>query len=151
MSIAAIVKGHVTGLTILILGNWNGRVSWKLTFNKGGCIDFGQALLKAAEMARSFRPYNAPPPYAPPPGNYYAAPPAYYIPSGGIYNGFVAPLNAFPEQPPAGGVYMYEAPPPYSGIGPDHPPVPAGQLRDSEVIPSAPPHLQQAPPLPTKT
>lgn len=33
-------------------GNWNGEVTWKLTFNRGGCIDFGQALLKANDMGR---------------------------------------------------------------------------------------------------
>jgi len=33
-------------------GNWNGEADWKLTFNKGCCIDFGQALLKANDMGR---------------------------------------------------------------------------------------------------
>uniref|UniRef100_A0A915Q2R5 GRAM domain-containing protein n=1 Tax=Setaria digitata TaxID=48799 RepID=A0A915Q2R5_9BILA len=132
-------------------GNWNGQVTWKLTFNKGGCIDFGMALLKAVDMAQRFRPYGAPPAYAPPPGNYFAAPPAYYIPPGGNYNGFQAPTNAFPNHPPAGDVYMYEAPPPYSGIGPDHSPIPAGQLQNYGMFSSAPsPQLTHAPPLPTK-
>ena len=36
--------------SLLSLGNWNGDVTFKLSFNKGGCIDFGQALLKAADM-----------------------------------------------------------------------------------------------------
>jgi hypothetical protein len=31
-------------------GNWQGEVIWKLSFYKGGCIDFGQALLKAADI-----------------------------------------------------------------------------------------------------
>jgi hypothetical protein len=31
-------------------GGFTGEVQWKLTFNKGGCIDFGQALLKANDM-----------------------------------------------------------------------------------------------------
>lgn len=31
-------------------GNFNGDVTWRLTFNRGGCIDFGQALLKANDM-----------------------------------------------------------------------------------------------------
>lgn len=34
-------------------GNWQGEVTWKLTFNNGGCIDFGQALLKAADMGKT--------------------------------------------------------------------------------------------------
>ncbi|VDK80306.1 unnamed protein product [Litomosoides sigmodontis] len=132
-------------------GNWNGQVTFKLTFGKGGCIDFGMALLKAVDMAQRFRPYGSPPAYAPPPGNYFAAPPAYYIPSGGNYNGFQAPMNTFPNHPPAGDVYMYEAPPPYSGIGPNPSPIPAGQLQDYGVTPNAPPQQQMyAPPLPTK-
>lgn len=89
--------------------------------------------------ANSFcpRPANAPPPYAPPCGAYYSPPPAYYW-TGGQYNGYQAPTNAFPEQPPreniflkntelinffkllfsAESVFMYEQPPPYAGIGP---------------------------------
>lgn len=35
-------------------GNWNGEADWKLTFNKGGCIDFGQALLKANDMGIAY-------------------------------------------------------------------------------------------------
>ncbi|KHN72423.1 WW domain-binding protein 2 [Toxocara canis] len=119
-------------------GNWSGEVTWKLSFNKGGCIDFGQALLQAADMAQRFRPYDAPPAYAPPAGAFFCAPPAYYIPSGGNYNGFQAPTNVFPDQPPAGNVFMYEAPPPYAGIGPDRPPVPAGSLNGSASAPPAP-------------
>lgn len=38
----------------LILGNWNGQVTFKLTFGKGGCIDFGMALLKAVDMGLFF-------------------------------------------------------------------------------------------------
>lgn len=132
-------------------GNWEGEVTWKLTFNSGGCIDFGQALLKAAEMARQFRPYNAPPPYAPPGGAFFAPPPAYYTAPGGNYNGFQAPTQAFPDQPAAGEVYMYESPPPYSGIGPDHAPYPAGDYRQANA--SAPPSYNQAVqagPLPAK-
>lgn len=46
---------------------------------------------------------------------------------------------------------MYEAPPPYSGIGPDHAPYPAGGYQQANA--SAPPAYNdavQAPPLPTK-
>ncbi|MCP9266293.1 Postacrosomal sheath WW domain-binding protein [Dirofilaria immitis] len=132
-------------------GNWNGEVTWKLTFSKGGCIDFGMAMLKAVDMAQRFRPHGAPPAYAPPTGNYFSAPPAYYIPPGGNYNGFQAPINTFPNHPPAGDVYMYEAPPPYSGIGPDHSPIPAGQLQGHGIPPSAPQQPMYAPPLPTKS
>lgn len=40
----------------------------------------------------------------------------------------------------AGEVYMYEAPPPYSGIGPNMPaaPYPAGQTTEAQAAPSAP-------------
>ncbi|VDO14565.1 unnamed protein product [Brugia timori] len=111
------------------------------------------ALLKAVDMAQRFRPYGAPPAYAPPPGNYFAAPPTYYIPPGGNYNGFQAPTNVFPNHPPAGDVYMYEAPPPYSGIGPDPSAIPAGgQVHNSGIGPNAPSQQPMyAPPLPTKS
>ncbi|CAJ0583465.1 unnamed protein product, partial [Mesorhabditis spiculigera] len=104
-------------------GNFDGEVTWKLSFPKGGCIDFGQALLQAADMAQRYRPFDAPPSYAPAPGNYNAAPPGYVIPPNTNYYGFTAPTHVFPEQPPAGEVYMYESPPPYPGIAasPAHP------------------------------
>jgi hypothetical protein len=31
-------------------GNWQGSAQWKMTFNKGGCIDFGMALLGAIDQ-----------------------------------------------------------------------------------------------------
>jgi hypothetical protein len=150
-------------------GGFTGEVQWKLTFNKGGCIDFGQALLKANDMANSFRPHDAPPAYAPPAGTYYAPPPSYYTPQGGQYNGFQAPA-AFPDQPPEGSVFMYEQPPPYSGMGPDRPPNPIGFVSPvpnqqpsaapplypdvnsapAAPYPSAPPSYEQASALPTK-
>ncbi|CAJ0933576.1 unnamed protein product, partial [Mesorhabditis belari] len=117
-------------------GNFDGEVTWKLSFSKGGCVDFGQALLQAADMAQRYRPYDAPPAYAPAPGNFFAAPPGYCIPQQN-YHGFTAPTHAFPDQPPAGEVYMYESPPPYPGIAgpaqqvsgpPVVPPYPAGQI-----------------------
>lgn len=61
-------------------------------------------------------------------------------------------INDFNFQCLAGDVYMYEAPPPYSGIGPNPSPIPAGQLQDDGVAPSAPSQQQMyAPPLPTKS
>uniref|UniRef100_A0A0N5AX96 GRAM domain-containing protein n=1 Tax=Syphacia muris TaxID=451379 RepID=A0A0N5AX96_9BILA len=137
-------------------GNWEGEVTFKLTFNKGGCIDFGQALLKAAEMGNTsqFQAYGVPPPYSPPPPNFYQPQPAFYTPRGNNYNGFQAPTNVFPDQPPAGNVFMYDAPPPYTGIGPNCPPVPAGQL--GQVYPTipnssdAPPSYDQASAIPEK-
>ena len=32
-------------------GNFTGETKFKLAFQSGGCIDFGQALLRAASMA----------------------------------------------------------------------------------------------------
>ncbi len=31
-------------------GNWDGQTVFDLTFNQGGCIDFGKALLRAADL-----------------------------------------------------------------------------------------------------
>ncbi|XP_022189965.1 WW domain-binding protein 2 isoform X2 [Nilaparvata lugens] len=98
-------------------GNWVGEVKFRLTFKKGGAIDFGQAMLKAAHMAsRSGTPADAPPPYAPPPGPWYAAPPPAYAPPPGGYYGWVPQAQAFPNAPPANSVYMTDSPPPYPGI-----------------------------------
>lgn len=106
-------------------GNWEGEVVFKLTFNRGGCIDFGQAMLHANELASRFQQYAAPPPYFAPPPAYYPAPPAYYTQQQGqpIY-GFQPPTQAFPDYPQPGGVFMYDAPPPYTGIGPNAAPYP---------------------------
>ena len=58
-----------------------------------------------------------------------------------------------------GNVFMFDAPPPYSGIGPDRPPFPAGQFggqvypnvpAQGGLPPSAPPAYQEAPELPKK-
>uniref|UniRef100_A0A0K0DNH2 MPN domain-containing protein n=1 Tax=Angiostrongylus cantonensis TaxID=6313 RepID=A0A0K0DNH2_ANGCA len=73
---------YLRGITTAIPGSQlYGEVPWRLTFNKGGCIDFGRTLLEAVDRAERFRPSNAPPPYAPPQGYFYAAPPDYYAPS----------------------------------------------------------------------
>ncbi|KAL3081315.1 hypothetical protein niasHT_039792 [Heterodera trifolii] len=131
-------------------GNWEGEVNWKLTFNRGGCIEFGQALLKTSEMANNFcpRPANAPPPYAPPPGAYYSPPPAYYW-SGGQFNGYQAPVHAFPDQPPPESVFMYEQPPPYAGIGPIRGQNPVPYPSNTPMYP--PQQQVQSEPLPTNT
>ncbi|KAH7732248.1 WW-domain-binding protein [Aphelenchoides avenae] len=148
-------------------GNFNGDVTWRLTFNRGGCIEFGQSLLKANDMANSYRPRDAPPAYAPPPGTYYSPPPSYYMPQAGQYNGFQAPLHAFPDQPEPNSVFMYEQPPPYPGIGPDRPPNPTtaaqshentpllypsvgGSNASAPPYPAAPPAYNQASALPAK-
>ncbi|XP_071452229.1 WW domain-binding protein 2 [Hetaerina americana] len=98
-------------------GNWIGEVKFKLLFKSGGAIDFGQAMLKAAQMAsRNGPPRDAPPPYSPPSGAWYAAPPPAYAPPQTGYYGWSPPVHAFPDHPPANSVFMTDMPPPYPGI-----------------------------------
>ncbi|KAJ1358542.1 hypothetical protein KIN20_016985 [Parelaphostrongylus tenuis] len=120
---------YLRGIAVAIAGSQlYGEVPWRLTFNKGGCIDFGRTLLEAVDRAERFRPSNAPPPYAPPRGYFYAAPPDYYAPSADGHNGLQPPTHAFPDRPSSDSVFMCEAPPPYSGVGPDRAPMPTEQL-----------------------
>jgi len=105
-------------------GNWVGEAKFKLSFKKGGAIDFGQAMLKAAQMGKSKSTRNgvpdSPPPYMPPTGPWYnAPPPAYAPPAGGIY-GWNTNVAGFNTPPPANSVYMVESPPPYPGIMPGY-------------------------------
>ncbi|GMT07447.1 hypothetical protein PENTCL1PPCAC_29621, partial [Pristionchus entomophagus] len=107
-------------------GNYQGEVKWRLSFPKGGCIDFGQALLQAVHIASRQRPTQAPPEYAPTSQMHYtAAAPTYYEAPKGPYYGFVAPTHVFPDRPD-GNVYVYDTPPPYPGIAPTQPNVPGG-------------------------
>jgi len=99
-------------------GNWTGDAVFKLTFYEGGCIEFGEALLNATDLARQYVGDTAPPAYTPPAGDYFSAPPAYYSYQGTNYYGLNVPTEAFPNAPEPGTVYMYEAPPPYTGIAP---------------------------------
>jgi len=99
-------------------GNFTGEAKFKLHFKSGGAIDFGQAMLKAAQMAgRHYGGVNdAPPPYTPPSSDWYAAPPPAYSANPAGYSGWVPPTHVFPDMPPANSVYMTDAPPPYPGI-----------------------------------
>jgi len=97
-------------------GNFVGEAKFKLHFKSGGAIDFGQAMLKAAQMASRNYVNDAPPPYTPPTGAWYAAPPPAYSANPAGYQGWVPPTNVFPEQPAPNTVYMTDAPPPYPGI-----------------------------------
>jgi len=111
---ANFIKGNVNAQAG---GNFSGKASFKLKFFSGGAIEFGQAMLRAAQMANQYMP-PAPPPYTPHQGPYYPAPPpAYMAPSGGI-NGFVPPTHMFPDSPPPNSVYTTDMPPPYPGIYP---------------------------------
>jgi len=98
-------------------GNYTGEAKFKLHFKSGGAIDFGQAMLKAAQMAgRHQGGMDAPPPYTPPSSDWYAAPPPAYSANPAGYGGWVPPTHVFPDMPPANSVYMTDAPPPYPGI-----------------------------------
>ncbi|QQP52014.1 WW domainbinding protein 2like, partial [Caligus rogercresseyi] len=77
-------------------GNFNGSAGFKLHFKSGGAIEFGQAMLQAAQWLQTTMATHAPPPYTPP------GVPA--DPRG--YHGWVPPTNVFPQQPP---VKMKEA------------------------------------------
>ncbi|KAI6215507.1 hypothetical protein M3Y94_00392800 [Aphelenchoides besseyi] len=114
-------------------GNFEGQVGWKLTFSRGGCIDFGKALRQAVMTVQSSRPQNAPPPYMPPAGSAFAAPPAYY--NQAPNNGFQAPTHVFPDRPEEGSLYVFEQPPPYNGINQPS----GGQNIYPTLDPNAPP------------
>jgi len=105
-------------------GGFQGEVKFKLYFKSGGAIDFGTAMLKAAQMASRNYNQNAPPPYTAPSGPWYAAPPPAYTAHPGGYMGWVPPTNVFTEQPPPNSVFMTDAPPPYPGINGNASPYP---------------------------
>lgn len=93
--------------------------SFKLSFNKGGAIELGQAMAHAAKAASAVAQqmnYQQPPPaYTP------AAAETYYQAANSVYQpaypvGFVLPTQVFNQAPPAGFVYATDAPPPYPGL-----------------------------------
>lgn len=91
-------------------GGWEGQGTFKLTFNSGGAIEFGQLMFKAASSASSGVPLQNPGyGYTPVPGGYAPPPPAPggYSP---VPGGYAAP-------PPPNGPYPY-APPPMNAYGP---------------------------------
>ncbi|NXY49428.1 WBP2 protein, partial [Ceuthmochares aereus] len=90
-------------------GGWEGQGTFKLTFNSGGAIEFGQLMFKAASTSSGVPLQNPGYGYTPGPGGYAPAPPAPggYSPTPG---GYAAP-------PPPNGPYPY-APPPMSAYGP---------------------------------
>ncbi|XP_011429225.2 WW domain-binding protein 2-like [Crassostrea angulata] len=103
-------------------GKWQGSVKIKMWFTAGGAIEFGQAMLRAGQLASRYMQAQQPPAYTPPQGPVYQAPPPMYTPQYGNYNW--VPFNTFPNAPPAQQVYMTESPPPYPGIEPTAPPQP---------------------------
>ncbi|NXF46291.1 WBP2 protein, partial [Oceanites oceanicus] len=110
-------------------GGWEGQGTFKLTFNSGGAIEFGQLMFKAASNASSGVPLqNHGYGYTPAPGGYAPAPPAPggYSP---VPGGYAAP-------PPPNGPYPY-TPPPMNAYGPA--PQPMGYPYAQTPAPSAPP------------
>ncbi|NWS80219.1 WBP2 protein, partial [Toxostoma redivivum] len=110
-------------------GGWEGQGTFKLAFNSGGAIEFGQLMLKAASSASRGVPLQNPGyGYTPVPGGYAPAPPAPggYSP---VPGGYAAP-------PPPNGSYPY-APPPVNAYGPA--PQPMGYPYAQTPAPSAPP------------
>ncbi|NXO31026.1 WBP2 protein, partial [Cisticola juncidis] len=99
-------------------GGWEGQGMFKLTFNSGGAIEFGQLMLKAASSASSGVPLQNP--------SYgYTSVPGAYSP---VPGGYAAPL--LPNGP-----YPY-APPPVNAYGPA--PQPMGYPYTQTPGPSAP-------------
>lgn len=98
-------------------GGFTGEVKVKLSFKAGGAIDFGQAMLRAASMAKNNSGGYAPPPYEPPTGNFYAVPPPAYTPTANAY-GWLPHNPAFTTGPDPNTVYMHDQPPPYPGVNP---------------------------------
>lgn len=96
-------------------GNFTGEAKFKLLFKAGGAIDFAQAALKAAYIAKKYGNNAAPPPYVPP-GAWHDAPPPAYSPNPTGYYGWVPNTQAFPNGPPPNTVFMSDNPPPYPGI-----------------------------------
>uniref|UniRef100_A0A6M2DRB3 Putative ww domain binding protein wbp-2 n=1 Tax=Xenopsylla cheopis TaxID=163159 RepID=A0A6M2DRB3_XENCH len=128
------LKGKVTAQPN---GNFTGTAAFKLQFKSGGCIEFGQAMLRAAQLATRNAQNTAPPPYTPPTGPWYAAPPPAYQPSPQGYYGWMPPTDQFPNAPPPNTVFMSDNPPPYPGL------VPNGGYNQVPTAPGAPPMYPQ--------
>lgn len=92
--------------------------AFKLKFNSGGAIEFGQTMAQAAKQAASAARdtnFQAPPPYTP------TAAEAHYQTAANAYQpmypvGFALPTQVFNQAPPAGFVFAMDAPPPYPGL-----------------------------------
>ncbi|GAB1599387.1 WW domain-binding protein 2-like [Argonauta hians] len=120
------IKGRVMAE---VGGKWSGNAIFKITFNKGGAIEFGQAMLQAGKLVSSYLSNYQPPPYMPPQEPFYQpAPPAYTATNYGW-----VPYQTFPNAPPASEVYMTEAPPPYPGVANNTSPSAPGSAHDAKA------------------
>lgn len=95
-------------------GNWTGEASFKIIFNHGGAIQFGQALNTAVQMTQR-RGADIPPHITPTRGFFVIN---YYYSHGCVFYQWMPPRELFPERPPGEGVIITEEPPPYAGIEP---------------------------------
>ncbi|MBN3306314.1 WBP2 protein, partial [Amia calva] len=111
------IKGTVTAEAG---GGWEGVANFKLVFNSGGAIEFGQYMLQVASQASRGQPvigaYGCPYmangafAYQPPPANgmYGGPPPGYTYPPP------PAPAGFYPGPPNFDNAAAYMPPPPYS-------------------------------------
>ncbi|XP_051530875.1 WW domain-binding protein 2 isoform X2 [Myxocyprinus asiaticus] len=132
-------------------GGWEGSASFKMIFNAGGAIEFGQYMLQVAAQASRGQPvtgnfgcpYMANGAYAyppPPPANgmYSAAPP----PPGYDYPG-PPPPGGFYSNPGFDGPAAYMPPPPYTApmdqapLDPGLPRTPAAEAKAAEAAASS--------------
>ncbi|KAG8517896.1 Postacrosomal sheath WW domain-binding protein [Galemys pyrenaicus] len=119
-------------------GGWEGQATFKLSFRKGGAIEFGQLLMKAASAAYPVFVYGAPPGYGPPPPGYGPPPPGYGPPP----PEFVPPPPGFVPPPPG-----YGFPPTgYRPPSPGYEPPPEGSEAPPPTGYEAPPTRHEAPP-----
>ncbi|CAK9290641.1 unnamed protein product [Gordionus sp. m RMFG-2023] len=127
---ANLIKGHVIAQPN---GNWEGIATFKISFNTGGAIEFGKALLNAAQITAR-RGKMAPPPYEPPPPPYNTANPGMYMPPPNTDFGFQMPTQMFPPNDIKEPVMYSNAPPPYPGIYPNLPNAPP--MQNANVSPA---------------
>lgn len=96
-------------------GRWDGTAKFKLWFNNGGAIEFGQCLLNAGQLASQARAARQHIYTQVNNGNIYPAPPPAYTTLNANNYGWV-PTDRFPDRPQGNTVFMYDQPPPYAGI-----------------------------------
>ncbi|VDP77211.1 unnamed protein product [Echinostoma caproni] len=131
------LKGNHMGRVYLT--SHRGEAEFKMTFKRGGAIEFAQALIDLGKRACAAKQnFRAPPPYTPMDMNgagqfYSCPPPAYAPPYNDPYYGFIKPHEAFTPPPPSS-LYHVGAPPPYPGAAP----------QTANSWPSAPPYPQAA-------
>ncbi|XP_051968973.1 WW domain-binding protein 2 [Xyrauchen texanus] len=132
-------------------GGWEGSASFKMIFNAGGAIEFGQYMLQVAAQASRGQPVtsNFSCPYMANGAYAYPPPP----PANGMYSAAPPPPGYdYPGPPPPGGFYSnpgfdepaaYMPPPPYTApldqapLDPDLPRTPAAEAKAAEAAASS--------------